>query len=90
VASVGARGTQPPQQPAGLSYRWYKKEEFMALPKEHQTWLSFEKRRRDQLNRNRGKKEKNKIKAAVRKEKRKFAKLQAKTDQGVEKGEARR
>jgi ethanolamine utilization cobalamin adenosyltransferase len=64
VASVGAR-TQPPHQPAGLSHRWYKKEEFRALPKEHQTRLSYEKRRRDQLNKKSGKMEKNKIKATV-------------------------
>jgi septum formation inhibitor MinC len=83
MALVGAR-THPPQQPAGLSYRWYKKEEFRALPKEHQTWLSYEKRRRDQLNKRSGKMEKNKIKAAVRKEKRKLAK-QAKTDMASKK-----
>jgi hypothetical protein len=80
VASVGARGNQPPQQPPGLTYRWYKKDEFRALPKEHQAWLSYEKKRRDQANKDSGKKEKKKIKAAVRKEKRKLAKLQAKTE----------
>jgi hypothetical protein len=85
VASVGARGNQPPQQPPGLTYRWYKKEEFRALPKEHQVWLSYEKRRRGQLNKNTGKREKSKIKAAVRKEKRKLAKLQAKTDKETKK-----
>jgi hypothetical protein len=63
-----------------LTYHWYKKEEFRALPMEHQTWLSYEKRRRHQLNRNSGRKEKKNIKAAVQKEKRKLAKLQAKTD----------
>jgi hypothetical protein len=80
VASIGTRGSEPPQQPPGLTYRWYKKEEFRALPKEHQTWLSYEKRHRDQLNKSSGKKEKKKIKAAVRKEKRKLAKLQAKAE----------
>jgi hypothetical protein len=38
----------------------YKKEELRALSKEYQTWLSYEKRRRDQLNKNSGKKEKKK------------------------------
>jgi hypothetical protein len=80
VSSIGTRGSEPPHQPPGLTYRWYKKKEFRALPKEHQTWLSYEKRRRDQLNKSSGKKEKKKIKAAVRKEKRKLAKLQAKTE----------
>jgi hypothetical protein len=85
VASVGARGNQPPQQPPGLTYHWYRKEEFRALPKKQQTWLSYKKRRRDQLYKNSGKKDKKKIKAARRKEKRKPTKLQAKTDKETKK-----
>jgi hypothetical protein len=79
MASVSSKGNQPPQQPPG---RWYKKEEFRALPKEHQAWLSYEKKRRDQANKSTAKSEKRRIKAAFRKEKRKLAKLQTKTEKG--------
>jgi hypothetical protein len=36
-----------PPKPPGLTYRWYKKDEFRALPEDHQEWLRYEKRRSD-------------------------------------------
>ena len=68
-----------PAQPPGLTYRWYKKEEFRELPEAHKTWLRYEKRRRDKSSTSTGKTEKRRVKNLIRKEKRKLAKLQAKT-----------
>jgi len=73
VAAVGAKTPSTP--PAGLTYRWYKKDEFRALPKEHQDWLRAEKRRRGQ-----GKGEKKNLTAALQRAKRKIAMLEASSD----------
>jgi hypothetical protein len=73
MATSGGESGAPPKPP-GLTYRWYKKEEFNALPEDHKAWLRWEKRRRDQESKE-GKKDRRKIKAAIRKEKRKLAKI---------------
>lgn len=74
VASIGTGDRGAPGQPPGLTYRWYKKDEFAALPEEHKTWLRAEKKRRDQEAK-KAKKDKKSIKSALKKEKRKLAKL---------------
>lgn len=77
--------TKPPTQPPGLTYRWYKKEEFRDLPEDHKAWLRYEKRRRDKNSSSSGKFEKRKVKNLVRKEKRKLAKLKAQTTKASDK-----
>lgn len=66
-----------PTKPPGLTYRWYKKDEFRALPEDHQEWLRYEKRRRDKEATAALKGDKRKVKNLIRKEKRKLAKLKA-------------
>jgi hypothetical protein len=71
---TGGNDSGAPPKPPGLTFRWYKKEEFNSLPEEHKAWLRWEKRRRDQESKGE-KKDRRKIKAAIRKEKRKLAKV---------------
>ncbi len=71
-----------PPKPPGLTYRWYKKDEFRALPEDHQEWLRYEKRRRDKESTAALKGNKRKVKNLIRKEKRKLAKLKAANKEG--------
>ena len=66
-----------PVQPLGLTYCWYKKEEFQDLPAEHQAWLHYEKKRRDNKGLNDKKKEKRHVKALLYKERCRLAKLKS-------------
>jgi len=75
----GSGDTRAPPQPPGCTYRWYKKEEFRALPEDHKTWLRYEKKRREKDSSSSLKAQKRKVKNLVRKEKRKLAKLKTKT-----------
>jgi hypothetical protein len=58
-------------------YRWYKKDEFRALPEDHQEWLCYEKRCRDKESTTALKGNKQKVKNLIQKEKCKLAKLKA-------------
>jgi hypothetical protein len=71
-----------PPKPPGLTYRWYKKDEFRALPEDHQEWLCYEKRCRDKESTAALKENKRKVKNLIRKEKRKLAKLKASNKEG--------
>jgi hypothetical protein len=57
-----------PPKPPGLTYRWYKKDEFRALPEDHQEWLCYEKRRRDKESTAALKGNKRKVKNLIRKD----------------------
>ena len=82
IASLG-KGKGPPKPP-GLTYRWYQPEEFKKLPDDHKEWLIWEKNRRDKAEKGDKIKSKRQIKKLVRKEKRKLAKLKAKTAKALE------
>jgi hypothetical protein len=71
-----------PPKPPGLTYRWYKKDEFPGLPEDHQEWLRYEKRRRDKESTAALKGNKRKVKNLIRKEKCKLAKVKASTKEG--------
>ena len=76
----GSGNDKPPPKPDGLQYRWYKKEEFKALPEEAQAWLRYEKNHRSKEGLEDKKKEKRRLKTLLRKEKCKLAKLKAKVE----------
>jgi hypothetical protein len=82
MSQVSGDKSAPPKPP-GLTYRWYKKDEFRALPEDHQEWLRYyEKRRRDKESTAALKGNKRKVKNLIRKEKRKLTKLKASNKEG--------